>query len=98
MTRGVVLGCVLSLYLVAPVGSQAQSPFKSGVDAVRVDVQVGDGGRPVAGLTADNFELRDSGVHQEIEALTLRDVPLSVLLALDTSASVNGPILDHLGD
>ncbi len=73
-----------------------QTVFRSGVDAVRVDVLVTRGGRPVAGLTASDFELRDSGVRQQIEAVALEDVPLHLLLALDMSASMAGEPLRHL--
>lgn len=70
--------------------------FRSGAEAVRVDVLVTDGNRPVAGLTAADFELRDSGVPQRIDSLALEDVPLSIMLALDTSESVAGAPLLHL--
>ena len=73
-----------------------QQPFRIGVDAVRVDVLVTDGNRPVGGLTAGDFELRDSGVPQRIEAVDLGGVPLSVMLALDTSVSVWGQPLQNL--
>jgi VWFA-related protein len=66
------------------------------VDAVRVDVLVTDGKSPIAGLTAANFELRDNGVVQQIESVSIEDVPLSVMLAFDTSASVAGRPLEDL--
>jgi Ca-activated chloride channel family protein len=61
-----------------------------------VDVQVMRGGKPVSGLSASDFELRDNGVRQTIQAVTFHDVPLSVLLVLDTSTSVQGQRLVHL--
>lgn len=63
-----------------------------------VRIQVKRGGKPVAGLAASDFELRDSGVRQQIQAVTYQDVPLSVLLALDGSSSVRGERLAHLKD
>jgi VWFA-related protein len=78
------------------IGALAQEPIRVGVDAVLVDVLVTDGSRPVGGLSAADFELMDSGVLQRIEAVSFEDVPLSVTLALDASASVRGPALDHL--
>jgi VWFA-related protein len=79
------------------IGAAAQQPvFKAGVDAVRVDVLVTRGGKPVTGLTTADFELRDSGVPQQIDVLSLEEVPLHLLLALDTSSSLNGKPIEHL--
>jgi len=76
---------------------QDQHPkFRSGADAVRVDVQARQGNRPVAGLTAEDFELRDTGVLQTVQVVASGDVPLTLLLALDTSGSVEGEKLEHL--
>ncbi len=72
--------------------------FRVSVDAVRVDVLVVDGRRPVGGLGAENFELRDSGVVQQVESVAFEDVPLRILLALDASSSVEGAALVHLKD
>jgi hypothetical protein len=44
------------------VGQTAKPNFTSGVEGVRVDVLVTDHGRPLTGLTAADFELRDNGV------------------------------------
>ena len=83
--------------LVALALQVAQPPvFKTGIDVVRVDVRVTDGKRPVPGLTAADFELKDRGVPQRIETVSLGDVPLSVVLLLDTSASVQGRALADL--
>ena len=79
-----------ALAIACGVAAYGQQTFRSGVDAVRVDVLVMDGNRPVAGLTASDFELRDSGVVQPIESVAIEDVPLNVMLALDTSESVDG--------
>jgi hypothetical protein len=70
--------------------------FRSGAEAVRVDVLVTDGNHPVGGLTAADFEVRDSGVRQRVDSVAFEDVPLNVMLALDTSDSVAGPPLLHL--
>jgi Ca-activated chloride channel family protein len=81
----------------SPEGRQDQpTRFRSSAQAVLVDVQVREGNAPVAGLTADDFELRDSGVVQTIEAVTFEDVPVSLMLALDVSGSVQGAPLEHL--
>ena len=64
--------------------------FRAGVDAVAVDVLVTRNGRPVVGLTADDFTVLDNDVPQQIESVLLEDVPITLLLVLDTSGSVRG--------
>ena len=76
----------------------APPTFRAGVEAVRLDVLVTDGSRPVAGLIAADFELTDAGVPQRIESVAIADVPVSMLLTLDTSASVKGAGLITLKD
>jgi VWFA-related protein len=86
MLRPVAVACAL-LSLAQP----AQRPtFSSRALGVRVDVLVTDGHKPVAGLTAQDFELRDNGVLQSVEVVDAADVPLNAVLALDTSASICG--------
>jgi len=85
-----------ALAIACGFAANAQQTFRSGVEAVRVDVLVMDGNRPVGGLTAPDFELRDSGVVQPIESVAIEDVPLNVMLALDTSESVDGAPLQDL--
>jgi VWFA-related protein len=74
----------------------AQDKFRSGVDVVRVDALVTDGRRVVSGLTAADFELRDSGVLQKIDAVALESLPLAVTFVLDVSGSVAGEKIRHL--
>jgi VWFA-related protein len=68
----------------------ASQRFSSSTLAVRVDALVTDDGRPVGGLTAADFELRDNGVLQKLEIVDGADVPVNVVLALDTSVSTTG--------
>ena len=86
----------MSVAAVATVLLQAQQEqiarFRSTADAVRVDVLVSDRGRPIAGLQAHDFDLRDSGVIQSIEAVSIEDVPVTLMLALDTSSSISGQL------
>jgi len=70
--------------------------FRTAVDGVRVDVLVSENRRSVRGLTAANFVLRDRGVVQVIDSVSFEDVPVSVMLVLDTSSSVRGTALTHL--
>ena len=64
-----VLVLVLAMALAAFAHAQS-TPFRTGVDAVRVDVLVTDGNVPITGLTARDFELFDNGVAQQIDAVT----------------------------
>ena len=87
-----------AVILVAPwVGAPQEPPrFATQVAGVYVDAFVTHEGEPVRGLTAENFEVRDNGVRQEIRLVSLETVPVAVLLVLDTSASVAGQALGHL--
>lgn len=84
-----------ALLQLRPVVHAAQT-FRGGTDAVEVDVLVTRGGRPVASLTVDDFELRDSGVIQRIDAIAVEHVPVTAMLVLDVSESVDGQPLEHL--
>lgn len=84
MTSRLIVLALLSLGAVqAPV-------FRSGVETVRVDVLVSRGGLPVQGLGADDFEVLDSGVVQRIDHVAFEEIPLNVVLAIDTSSSLEG--------
>jgi Ca-activated chloride channel family protein len=80
------------------VGSPPQEPFRSRAEAVRVDVLVTTGNKPVKGLGANAFEVLDSGVVQRVEQIEVERLPLNLVLVFDTSASVAGPRLDSLRD
>jgi Ca-activated chloride channel homolog len=80
----------------SPAAHAAGQTFRAGTDAVQVDVLVTRGGRPVPGLTAADFALRDNGVAQQIDAVAVEDVPVTLALVLDVSESVGGPPLEHL--
>lgn len=90
---------LLGLSVSAP-GLAQQSPppvtFGTGVEAVYVDVFVTSGGQPVTDLTASAFELRDAGVARPVELVAVETMPLTALLAFDTSSSVEGEKLAAL--
>jgi VWFA-related protein len=88
----------LVLALALPLILQQRPAFKSGVDLVSVDVSVTHGLTPVKGLKAENFQLTDNGVPQDVESASLDSRPISVMLVLDTSDSVAGEELAHLID
>jgi VWFA-related protein len=91
-------GAALALLVVLSIagGEAAAQRFRSGVDVVAVDALVTEGGRAVTGLQAADFQLRDNGVLQEIDSVSVDEAPISMLLALDTSNSIQGPTLGHL--
>ena len=68
-----------------------QATFTARVDAVRVDVDVRRGNKPVTGLSAADFEVLDNGVPQRVELVSPTALPLNVVLALDGSASLDAP-------
>lgn len=78
------------------VTGAAPQVFRSTVDGVSIPVTVKTGSKFVSGLKADDFEVRDNGVVQKIEALDTRVIPLDLTILLDTSARVDGPLLMQL--
>jgi uncharacterized protein YegL len=99
MTRRSATAIVMALSCAAGSGLRAQSPtFSSRVEAVRLDVLVTQDGQPLRGLAAADFEVFDNGVKQSVDLLSPEQLPLSIVLALDVSASVTGERLRHLTD
>jgi VWFA-related protein len=80
-------GCLALLAVLISPGS-AQVKFSTGVDSVRIDAQVTAGGRPLADLTAADFEIRDNGTIQTVSMLGAGSFPVDVVLALDISSSL----------
>jgi VWFA-related protein len=80
-----VLAATAALALASPA---AQTKFKSRVESVRFDALVTQDGRPVNGLTAPDFEVRDNGVLQKVTVVEESALPVDVILALDMSASL----------
>ncbi len=77
---------------------QAPPPpvFPVAVERARVEVRVTRGGAPVRGLTADDFELRDGGVLQQLEPILRDQTPVDTVLVLDRSGTVSGAKLAAL--
>jgi Ca-activated chloride channel homolog len=90
---------LLAVFAVAgTVAAAAQeTTFSVKAEEVRVDVLVTDNGKPVAGLSAADFEILDNGIPQEIHYATLqKQAPISTTLVFDMSRSVAGSLLEHL--
>jgi VWFA-related protein len=73
-----------------------QGRFSARVDIVRVDALVTAGGKPVRGLGAADFEVRDDGVLQQVDLVNTDEMPVNAILTLDMSGSVEGDRLAHL--
>ena len=92
-----VVPILLSGVGLAAIGAAPQAPsFTSRVDAVRVDVLVTERGRIVRGLQATDFELRDKGVAQQVDLVTVERLPLRMVLAFDVSDSLDATRMEHL--
>jgi VWFA-related protein len=63
-----------------------QATFRARTDVVSVAVSVKKGRMPVADLRAEDFTLRDNGVLQTIDAVSLQETPIDVTLVI-TNAS-----------
>lgn len=67
---------LLSCATVSAQVLRAPQPFRADVEAVEIDVRVVDeSGRPITGLTREDFEIFEEGVRQEIRVFTPVDVP-----------------------
>lgn len=82
MTRFLALAGILSL---------AAPQFTSSVNQVEIYASVTDpAGRPVRGLKAEDFDVREDGVAQRISVFSEGDFPLSAAVAVDSSFSMTG--------
>jgi Ca-activated chloride channel homolog len=84
------------LVLIVTLAVAGQQTFGTRVEQVRVDVLVTENGRAVTGLDLPDFEVTDNGVVQQIDLLTAEQLPLNVVLAVDSSRSTSGERLLHL--
>jgi VWFA-related protein len=99
MTRGRAVTGVAIVALACTLGVAIDAQrYTSKAVAVRVDVVVTDGNRLVTDLTASDFEVRDAGVVQDVKQVDVEQLPLNLVLTVDTSQSVEGPRLTSLLD
>ena len=91
--------CALLCWQAASWPAEAQQAlFHSAVSVVRLDVLATDGRRPLTGLTAADFEVRDNRELQTVDALFAEHEPLDILFTFDRSASTRGDTIGHLRD
>ncbi len=97
MTRRSLLTAIAaSLCFGSGIVAQQQPTFRSSVDVVSVPVSVTERNRPVAGLSAADFELLDNNVAQDVTLAAVDTLPTDVTFLVDTSGSVNGTALERI--
>lgn len=78
-------------FALAGLAALAVPQFTSSVNQVEVYASVTDAaGRPVQGLSAADFELREDGVLQQVGVFAEADFPLAAAVAVDASFSMAG--------
>ena len=101
MLRAFITGLVIalsSIVLIAQETPQQEQPRKQGnndftlsvdVELVQLPISVLDkDGRPVNGLTKDNFQVFEDNTQQQIKLFKHEDIPLSLGLVIDNSGSM----------
>ena len=86
----------------APAERQSQDTggesIKIPTEMVQLDVKVTDqNGRPVPGLTKDDFVVYEDKVSQNIESVSREEAPVSMGLVIDTSGSMRTKLYTVLG-
>ncbi|HUL71813.1 MAG TPA: VWA domain-containing protein [Vicinamibacterales bacterium] len=96
MTRRPAAIAIAVLAAGALLSAQQGQVFRAETEGVSVNVSVRDAGKAVTGLKTADFDLRDNGVRQSIETLSVETLPIDVTLLLDVSESVEGQRLERL--
>ena len=83
-------GLLIGLLLAAGAGvaGQQRPVFRTTADLVTIDVAVRSRNTPVAGLKAEDFEVFDNGVRQQVEMLDATSLPIDLTVVLDISGSM----------
>src|SRR5262245_37715540 len=91
-----IFASILLAWAALPAAPSAQSPtserkvsFKSATDLVTIQASVRDPrGRPMPGLTANDFEIRDNGELRPVFSVRNDESPLSLAVLVDMSGSM----------
>ena len=104
----VLAGALIVLTALSAIPGAQQQPvapldqrglrFRSGVDLVRLSVTAKSRGQTVHDLKPEEFEIYEDGVRQEMGPVGHHDTPISVIVLLDTSASMSDEKLMHAKD
>ena len=88
--------CLLALLVLASGSAlRAQGPprppvFGTGIEVINLNVSVTDArGRYITDLTKNDFAVFEDGVRQELSIFNHEDIPISLVLMIDTSASMD---------
>jgi Ca-activated chloride channel family protein len=75
----------------APARPSPRTPvFGAGIEVINLNVSVTDArGRYVTDLKKDDFSVFEDGVRQDLSIFSHEDIPISLVLMLDTSASMD---------
>src|SRR5918996_2298096 len=80
---------LLSLWHTAATAQPAT--FRSATELVSLNVSVtGQDAKPVSDLAADQFQIFEDGIPQQLKFFSPGELPLDVVILLDTSASMTG--------
>jgi Ca-activated chloride channel family protein len=85
------------LALAAPGHAQQRRPpvFESGIEIIHLNVSITDAhNRYITGLRDRDFAIFEDGVRQELSLFNHDDIPISLVLMLDTSASMDEKMKD----
>ena len=88
-------GLLALLVLASGSALRAQGPprppvFGTGIEVINLNVSVTDArGRYITDLTKNDFAVFEDGVRQELSIFNHEDIPISLVLMLDTSASMD---------
>ena len=87
--KQIATACLLLVLCLVSVAQGPDTTFKVDVKLVNVFVTVTDErGAPIASLKKDNFQLKEDGLEQKIAVFDKESaLPLSIVLAIDTSLS-----------
>jgi Ca-activated chloride channel family protein len=96
--KGLAATITLTTVLAIPIAAQSPgttpatsgqgSVFRSGASLVALNVTVSDGKRLIPGLKPDDFAVYEDGVLQHVQFFEAKEVPIDLILLIDTSASM----------
>lgn len=95
--KRLALGSLIAVALAVPMRAQDPAPtqqsqpgtvFRSGASLVALNVTVSDGKKLVPGLAQNDFSVYEDGVLQHVQFFEAHEVPIDLILLIDTSASM----------